>query len=555
VTRTQLLTAVTPGAAGLSDDDIRSFCARGFVAIKPTLGPEWHASCLREFDSRGVDGRGFGANTGHFGLRSKADGTPWLSAVFADGAVDAALRSLLGSRYVMHYHNTNHLNRPGAPNQSWHKDPYEHDVAPRHKHALRVCMALYYPQRTTLDNGPTGVLPGRHSHRVISSTDHTQSTEVDQPLTVEAGTVVITHGDTWHRGMVNYSQRDRHMLKFYFVRMEEPHMYMRTAGPSWDHRNPAWLGPVDGHGQDDDAAEMMWNWLRGVATVGPSECLGGAAPPPREVLAEDNVVSTEPERMRAIISCAAHAAANVRVAEELVAMLGSAATAATVDGILLEGWNHSTNEFRGLARVSKACNPSGTNPADLDAMHALAAAGTAVLPTLLQALADRETQPWWVRAACATAIGSVGPGADAAAAALIASLNEDEDLWVRRNSVEALGFALPNDAPAATAEAAAAALVRTLEDRDDVESFDYEQSGSYKETLRQQAALALARLALHPRVAASTRVAHALHEAIVRPTKHKLNTQTQWASTVALERMDTAGSRSLLRSSGYWFNI
>jgi hypothetical protein len=43
-------------------------------------------------------------------------------------------------------------------------------------------------------------------------------------------------------------------------------------------------------------------------------------------------------------------------------------------GILTEAWTHSTNEWRGPRRQSKACNPSGTNPADFDAMHALCAA-------------------------------------------------------------------------------------------------------------------------------------------------------------------------------------
>ena len=56
-------------------------------------------------------------------------------------------------------------------------------------------MALYYPQRTTLELGPTGLLPGRCSHNVVSSIDCMAATGVDQPLTVEAGSVAIVHGE------------------------------------------------------------------------------------------------------------------------------------------------------------------------------------------------------------------------------------------------------------------------------------------------------------------------------------------------------------------------
>ena len=46
------------------------------------------------------------------------------------------------------------------------------------------------PTRTTLDIGPTGIIPGRYSHTWLSSTDCMQAREVDQPLVVE---VRVTH--------------------------------------------------------------------------------------------------------------------------------------------------------------------------------------------------------------------------------------------------------------------------------------------------------------------------------------------------------------------------
>lgn len=527
--RTDMLPTATPGPKGLTDAEVREFCARGFIVVKPSKSAEFHRANLEEFDLRhGPGGKGYGGNRGEFGI--VMDG---LLAVYEDPVVAAALRSLLGPGYVMHQHNATHLNQPGATNQSWHKDPYGPEAGTRHKHAFRICMALYYPQQTTLDIGPTGIIPSRYSHTVISSTDCFQATEVDQPLTVEAGSVVLIHGDQWHRAMRNYSNelgegKKRYMLKFYFVRTEEPYM---SGTPSWDHRGDTTWRPVDGD-QDDDAAEATWRWLLGKEAV--TTCQATAAVPSTATLAEDNNSSTEKERVRAIFQCAAHAAVDSAIAEELMAMLGSPATAATVNGILLEAWNHSTNEFRGPRRQSKACNPSGTNPSDLDAMHCLAAAGSSVLPVLVRAL-QSKTSPWFQRAAAAAAIGSIGPGAMEAASALTAAVLEDEDVWVRRNACESLGYAVGARAPAHVAEAAAHALVQAIEDIDSAESFEYERSGSYKETVRQAAASAMMRLATHPSVPAI--VEPCLMNVLASPIAHKLNAVTRWSAMVALSRM------------------
>ena len=336
--------------------------------------------------------------------------------------------------------------------------------------------------------------------------------------------------------MINLNGNTRYMLKFFFVRTQEPYM---GAAPSWDHHDDSWA-PVDGEGQDDDAAEGVWRWLLGKAPTEPAPAAGAAAAP-TAVLAEDNEAPSEKERVDAIFQCGAAAAADPKVARELVDMLGSDATKKAVDGILLEAYNHATNEHRGPRRQSKACNPSGTNPADLDAMHALAAAGAPVLPLLLETLCS-PSQPWWVRAAAAAAIGNLGPGTDAAAEALATACVEDEDVWVRRNAAESLGFALPPDAPAATAEAAANALLHLLADVDTADEFDYEQAYNYLETARQAAATALARVATHPAVAALT--AEALQDCVMTEVGHKLNAVTRWSAAVALERMAAAGTRA-----------
>eukprot|EP01051_Picozoa_sp_SAG22_P010830 SAG22_NODE_998_length_6115_cov_2.049701_3_plen_599_part_00 len=72
----------------------------------------------------------------------------------------------------------------------------------------------------------------------------------------------------------------------------------------------AWR-PVDGPGQDDDAAEALWRWLLGKPPTDPAAAgLPPPTPPPLGVLAEDNLASTETERVRAIFACGAAAAAD-----------------------------------------------------------------------------------------------------------------------------------------------------------------------------------------------------------------------------------------------------
>lgn len=161
--REDLLPAVQPRRDGLSDDEVRGFCARGFLVVAPKKTAAFHAANFEEFErNQGA----YGGNNGSYGMHMEG-----LKAIYDDEAVQSALCSLLGPGCVMHQHNATHKNGPGSTNQSWHKDPYGPEAAVRHKHAFRICMALYYPQRTTLAIGPTGIIPGRYSHTVVSSTD------------------------------------------------------------------------------------------------------------------------------------------------------------------------------------------------------------------------------------------------------------------------------------------------------------------------------------------------------------------------------------------------
>eukprot|EP01052_Picozoa_sp_SAG31_P024567 SAG31_NODE_2098_length_6450_cov_11.236813_3_plen_339_part_00 len=335
------------------------------------------------------------------------------------------------------------------------------------------------------------------------------------------------------------------MLKFYFVRIEEPHL--SKTGPTWDHDGNDEWSPVDGTGQDDNAGPATWRWLLGKSAVDPD---ASAKLAPLSLLLEDNHLASETQRIDAVFACASAAAANKSVAEDLVRELSSPATKRAVDDILLEAFSHSTNEFRGRPRHSKACNPSGTNPADLDLMHALAAAGASVLPVLLEGL--QSDSGWWVRAAMAAAIGSLGPGSHVAAEALTLAVANDEDIWVRRNAAEALGYVLCTETSPKTAVAAVKALTAALEERDREEEFNYEQNYAYCETFRQAAALALARVVKLPAVARTHEARDALMHVCKHGVAHKLNTTTRWSAVVALDRLGEQGLMAEALSAMGW---
>ena len=136
------------------------------------------------------------------------------------------------------------------------------------------------------------------------------------------------------------------------------------------------------------------------------------------------------------------------------------------------GGMFSTAEHEGATRRAKACNPAGTNPADLDVTHALAAAGAVAVPSLLTALqqyaeaATNRVDPAKVRgdvdrwaAACSAAavLGNANavwdvhgndPNRDhilqqsvaqRVCVALAKSASQKSHRWVRRNAVESLG--------------------------------------------------------------------------------------------------------------------
>ena len=187
---------------------------------------------------------------------------PEIQQVYDDPAVQGALASLLGPDYVMHAHRHPHVNPPNSRGGNWHKDSYWGYTKVRDHHP-RWIMAMYYPQDTPVEIGPTGVIPGSHYFESREETVGGNGSVPDGfPACGEAGTITIIHFDLWHRAFPNATDKVRYMMKFQFTRMSEPDR------PSWNiQRDEIDLGDLS----DDPRSAMwrnMWHWLAGNGSAG-----------------------------------------------------------------------------------------------------------------------------------------------------------------------------------------------------------------------------------------------------------------------------------------------
>lgn len=377
----------------LSDEQVQQFIVDGYLLVQAEYPEPFHRDVYTQiehvFDEEG--------NLGNNILPR----IPQIGQVYEHPNVKGALTSLLGPGYIMNPHRHCHLNPPGRKGQSWHKDCYVYDHNLRHPRFYWV-FGFYYPQDTTEDMGPTGIIPGTHMYKNISNPDPAQTKESELRLCGRAGTVAIVHFDAWHRATENVSDRNRYMLKFQFARMHEP------DAPSWDHKSALWsfAGP-DAH---PEISQDVWHWMRGGKKKTKSSTGSVAA------LAEELTEGTEAQRLN--------------VAYQL-ADLGSVAVPALIDAMRVE--TLSTLEE---TEAKTADNAHGTNPTIGVAAHGLSVLGKDAVPALVGVLSDDH---WWVRAVAANVLGRMGSDALIAESALMKAV-DDAHWWVRRNAIEALGL-------------------------------------------------------------------------------------------------------------------
>ncbi|NKB66625.1 MAG: phytanoyl-CoA dioxygenase [Candidatus Latescibacteria bacterium] len=399
----------------LDDAGMQSFIADGYTMVETDFAPEYHQSVYHQLkDILGGEG-----NPGNNLLPRVPD----LQQVFDHPRVAGALTSVLGPDYYMHPHRFCHFNQPGSQGQQLHKDSWS-----RRHHRPRWAMAFYYPQDTPIELGPTGIVPGTQYHNSLDA----EAPEREVGLTGAAGTVGIVHYDLWHRAMPNSSQDNRYMVKFLFVRLEEP------EGPCWDTSGAPWAG----QGQAEEAMwQSIWEWCGGQTANG---AIGAA---------------DQAHLLRALES---ESEAAGQAAAYALGRAGEAAVGPLVDCLRSESEQLRRNAGYGLAAAGEAAVEAlaqSCADADLEVRRAavdsladMGRPGAAAVGALQRALTDESDK---VRGHAAEALGALGPLPQAGLEGLAGALT-DQDEWVRRNA--ALGLARQGAAAEAVQPAVAAAL-------------------------------------------------------------------------------------------------
>ena len=424
----------------LDDRQMREFVTRGYLTFRLDLPEAFHRQVRERAleDIRRCEDAGIRSP-----LNNALPRIPELRRVFDHPSVAGALTSILGAGYYLHLHRHMHDNRPGSDAQTIHQDSlgnsrYAVDGNRRHHHC-RWAMAFYYPQDTTLDMGPSAVVPCSQYLTEGAGLD------AEQALEGPAGTVTVVHYDLFHRGLANRSDDTRLMIKFLFARMEEP------VRPSWNATQAAW--PEDQGESPRDRQPVWrhhWRWFRGESAANGD---GAAAAADVRALERDLDHADEWRGLAAAYGLGAAGAAGAPAL--LAALTGSDRVArrraaygfgplgrAGVGGLVAAA-GHDDAEVR--ARAVDVLGDVGR------------AAGDAV-PALGARLRDESSD---VRALAADALGIAGQGSTAGRAAReLTTAMEDADAVVRRNAALSLARLGP------AAAGAVPALERALDEED-----------------------------------------------------------------------------------------
>ncbi|MDE0399255.1 MAG: HEAT repeat domain-containing protein [Candidatus Poribacteria bacterium] len=360
----------------LTDEEMRDFIINGYVKVKTDFPPSFHENVCQQLDTMFEE-------TGNLG-NNLLPAIPEIQEVFDHPVVHGAMQGVLGADYVMHPHRYCHFNQQGSEGQNFHKDSYAGDEQIR-RHRCRWTMAFYYPQDVTEDMGPTAVLPGSQYYETGESA-HEQPEIV---LCGEAGTVTIVHYDLWHRATPNRSDKKRYMLKFLFIRLDEP------QAPLWQSHTADWRTLGDGkESEHPELWESVWDWYYGKQNGTANGVPHAEVDTLIETLDSDN----EKERLNAAYR---------------LGQVGADAVPALQQ--MLHSESNAIREYAG---------------------YALSLTGAPAVPTLIDALQATDDS---VRASAAFALADMGKAAQEAMPALMRAA-QDPSESVRRHATEGLGL-------------------------------------------------------------------------------------------------------------------
>lgn len=434
----------SPAPVLLSDEQMRQFIANGYLLLRPGVPDEVHRTIDEKFNF--IDEHEF--NPGN----NIIPRVPELELILNSPKVHGALISVLGENYIMHPHRYWHMRPPveDAPSGEevlksvsggCHQDSYGPSSHPR-SHRTRYARIMYYSQDTPIEMGPTHVLAGTQFHDFLTDEDRDRVLPVDG----KAGLVFLSHFDIGHAAGINLQDRSRHMIKFIFMRDQEP----RQA--SWDCQSTEWQPPekITAPYDLEPAWRSMWNWHCGHKTVS----LPGISKPldvPALIETLNGELAVE-EKLRALAQLAAAGPDAVAAVPALVAVLNTAHQALRTAAIyaLATIAEPAIDALCRLLEESGERASRGEVSPDFDSrwmtLHDAAyALGTIGAPAVEPLTGLLHSAHEWTRMNAAFALGEMDSEAAAAVSALEAAL-QDESHYVIRIAANSLG-AIRKDAP------------------------------------------------------------------------------------------------------------
>jgi HEAT repeat protein len=409
----------------LTDAQMQRFIAHGYLCLHTELPESFHQGIYQRFDA--LIGAEANLNPGNNLLPA----VPELNEVFADPIVRGALTSVVGPNYVMHPHRALHNNPPGSDAQRIHKDSYWGYLRRVRNHRCRWAMIMYVPQATPLERGPTGVIPG--SQYQSQRPDEALMREVAGCL--ETGGFLLIHYDIWHRKMKNFTEDKRFMMKFEFIRMQEP------DSPSWDHTDPMWQLDEPPALNLSAVWRRQWNWLRGApsqdTSVNDIDAAALTNSDPHQCLAVINDIARSAEAARTHLPALAALLRDPLEPIAVDAAYAMASAGADAVPLLLDIIRTDTEDDTDLDRGSHDGSRPDTSMPARSAAHGLAEIGPPAVPGLLDILSNAAGSR--ARKLAAFALGEIA-GTDTEVVEALCRATQDPSAAVRINAIEALGL-------------------------------------------------------------------------------------------------------------------
>lgn len=184
------------------------FCRRGYLLLEGVVDDEINCITEQRLNELSAD---------HQPLHLMQE--DWLAqGIFKNPAAAGAVRSLLGANFKLPQTFCNH--RAACPNsaQGWHRDG-----GSTYTNRLDYLQVFYYPADTSIEMGPTQVVPGSHFMRSKANyMGHLRTINLAESTAAPAGSIFITVYSIWHRKDKSTATGQRNMLKYNYWRTAEP---------------------------------------------------------------------------------------------------------------------------------------------------------------------------------------------------------------------------------------------------------------------------------------------------------------------------------------------